>query len=104
VLRFAVNRVAGKALGDMLSATFRRVLLMVREDIDTARAMGVSQPLWKTHTATHTTCLILEIQRRAIVGSTADISHLQRATPTNCVLPPTEHADPTAHEKAGRCC
>jgi hypothetical protein len=41
-LRFAVSRVAGKALGDMVSVLFRRVLLMVTEEIDTARARAVS--------------------------------------------------------------
>ena len=46
-LRLATNRVAGKALGDMLSVTFLRVLLMVREDNDTARVTNVSYRLGK---------------------------------------------------------
>jgi hypothetical protein len=49
VLLFAINRVAGKAFGDMFSVTFRRVLLMVKEEIDTARTPRVSSSSSETH-------------------------------------------------------
>src|ERR1700733_12487134 len=41
--------------------------------------MVVSRPSQKMYNTTHTTRLILEIQCRTIVRSTADISHLRRA-------------------------
>lgn len=43
-LRFANNRVVGKPLGVTLRETFRRVLLMVMDDSETAQSARVSIP------------------------------------------------------------
>lgn len=88
----------------MFSVTVRLVLLMVREEIDTARAPRFSSSLSETHNAIRTPCLILEIQWRPIFGPTADVSHLQRATPADCVKPPTQRAESTAHTRSVRWC
>ena len=68
----------------------RRVLLMVKEDNDTAPWDRCQLASGNIREVVLTTCLILEIECRAIIGSTADISHLRWSTPAKCDQPPTK--------------